>query len=237
VKGIKGLLLDLDGTLVDIKVSFFLDTMMESMVDYFIALLDPETFRRGLIGSIDELISSPRSSGETNQDGFYDAFFRLTGLSPEAAQQGFDAYYRDVFPGFSEYGSYVDGALDLIESAHERGFALALATNPIFPRAAVLERMSWGNLSPDPFTFIAALENTRACKPQIEFFTAVADALDLHPEQCLMVGNDVAHDLAASSAGMRTYLAEPHLVREDASGNVPDGRGLLRDLGRTLGLW
>jgi len=237
VKGIKGLLLDLDGTLLDIKVSFFLDTMMKSMGDHFLSLLEPDSFNRGFLGSVDELISFPRADGETNQEGFYRVFSELTGLAPEAAQEGFDAYYRDVFPVFSEYGSYIDDAPELVEAAYESGLVLALATNPIFPRAAVLERMRWGNLSPEPFTFIAALENTKACKPQTEFFTALADVLDVNPEQCLMVGNDMAHDLAAASAGMRTYLAEPHLARKDASCNVPDGRGFLRDLGRTLELW
>lgn len=237
MKDIKGLLLDLDGTLLDIEVSFFMDTMMKSMSDYFLALMEPDSFRRGFLGSIDELISSSRSGGETNHEAFYRVFSDMTGTAPEVAQESFDAYYRDILPGFSRYGAYVDGALELIEAAHEKGISLALATNPIFPRAAVLERMHWGDLSPEPFTFIAALENTRACKPQTEFFTALADVLDVNPEECLMVGNDMAHDLAAASAGMRTYLAEPHLVRKNASRYVPDGRGPLKDLGKTLELW
>ena len=38
------------------------------------------------------------------------------------------------------------------------------------------------------------------------------DKLGLDPRECLMVGNDVGEDMAASALGMKTFLLTPCLI-------------------------
>ena len=234
---IEALLLDLDGTLLDIEVSFFLNTMVESMIDHFQDLLPPDLFREGLVGGIDEIMADPRPEGETNEEGFYRAFQRITGLKAEVASRVFSTYYEQIFPRFERFGSRIEGARKLIDMAARKGYRLALATNPIFPRASVIERMRWANLLPDQFEVITDMETTRSCKPQRTYFEDLSTALGVPPDRCLMVGNDVEQDLAAGHVGMKTYLVDGRIIHRGSGQVFSDWQGDLESLGRLLELW
>ncbi|TNF48096.1 HAD family hydrolase [bacterium] len=237
MKNIEALLLDLDGTLLDIEVSFFMDTMVESMIDHFQEFIPPDVFRDGLVSGIDEIMAEPRPAGETNEDAFYRVFQRITGLNTNVASETFTSYYHRVFPRFETFGSQIQGASDLVKMATRKGYRIALATNPIFPRASVIERMRWGNLSPERFDVITDMETTRSCKPQKEYFEDLSAILNVSPERCLMVGNDVEQDLAASKVGMKTYLVDGRIIKRGSEPMFPDWKGDLEELGRLLGLW
>ena len=118
------LLIDLDGTLLDIEVSFFLGPMVEAMHECFRDLLEMEQFRDGLFGGTEAIMVEARNDGENNKDGFNQAFARLTGLSVGQFEDRFDHFYREVFPTLTGFGRPVDGALEFIAKAAKRGYAL-----------------------------------------------------------------------------------------------------------------
>ncbi len=234
---IEALLLDLDGTLLDIEVSFFLDTMTRSMAMYFRDLVPNEVFELGLMGCIQELTSNPRANGETNEVGFFSTFEELTGVDAIVARERFGTFYREVFPGFSRHGAPVRYARELIDAAAEKDLVLVLATTPIFPRVAILERMRWGRISKEPFHLISDMETTQFCKPQAGYYLEIAGRLSIQPEKCLMVGNDSSHDMAAKGVGMKTFLASTYRVDRTETATAPDATGDLKELGRLLGFW
>ncbi len=70
--------------------------------------------------------------------------------------------------------------------------------------------------------FVSAVEyaaNTEATvlgKPSRDFFLALCNKLGVHPEACLMVGDDIESDiLGAQQAGMRTALVKTGKYREE----------------------
>lgn len=237
MKSIQALLLDLDGTLIDIEVSFFLDTMVASMQLHFRDHLDPEVFRDGLFGGIDAIMAAPRSDGETNRESFYSAFEKLTGFDALQTEETFRSYYQKVFPQHSGFASPSPYAKRLLKASRAKGLKLALATNPIFPLEAALERLRWGGLTEAPFDIVCALESMRSCKPQRKYFLEVARAVGVPPERCLMVGNDVQQDLPAGEVGMKTFLVERNMIDRGTGRVHADHRGDLEDLGRILELW
>jgi FMN phosphatase YigB (HAD superfamily) len=235
MKNYTTLLLDLDGTLLDIEVSFFLGPMVETMHNCFRDILDMDRFRRGLFGGTKAIMVEPRSDGETNRDGFNRTFSTFTGMDIPEIDKRFRQFYNDVFPTLSRYGRPVIGASEFISRAEEEGYTLCLATNPIFPTSAVLERVRWSGVDSQVFRFIPGLETMSTCKPNLEYFLDLASRLDVEPSACLMVGNDVQQDLPASRAGMGTFLVEGQVIDRGSSDLVPDARGSLEDLGRLLG--
>jgi len=235
MKNYTTLLLDLDGTLLDIEVSFFLGPMVEAMHQCFRDILDMDRFRKGLFGGTEAIMVEPRSDGENNMDGFNRAFARLTGLADEQFVNRFDHFYKKFFPTLTGYGRPVPGALEFMTEAAARGYTLCLATNPIFPTSAVMERMGWAGLDPDMFSFIPGLETMSTCKPRIEYYHDLVRILDVDPAKCLMIGNDMEQDLPASEVGMGTFLVEGHVVSRGQTELVPDARGRLEDLGKLLG--
>ena len=127
------------------------------------------------------------------------------------------------------------GASQFITRAEAEGYTLCLATNPIFPTLAVLERLRWSGVDPDAFSFVPGLETMSTCKPRIDYYLELATILNVDPSDCLMVGNDMEQDLPASEVGMGTYLVEGHVISRGKSNLEPDARGSLEDLGRFLG--
>jgi FMN phosphatase YigB (HAD superfamily) len=230
------LMIDLDGTLLDIEVAFFMGPMVEAMHGCFEDYLDKHTFTDGLFMGIEAIMTSPRLHGQTNLDGFTDTFSRLTGMNPVIVEGRFDRFYSEVFPNLNSYARPREGAGRFVKEADKNGYRLVLATNPIFPTSAVMERLKWAEVDPGLFEFIPGLETMGSCKPQVAFFQELTDRLDADPATCLMIGNDVQQDLAASNAGMDTFLVEGQVVDRGTGGQMPDAKGTLDDLGRMLGL-
>jgi FMN phosphatase YigB (HAD superfamily) len=237
IDGYKALLVDLDGTLIDIEVSFFLDTMLHTMAGHFSAHMDQDTFRDGLFGAIDAIMAEPQPAGVTNLTGFNQQFKQITGLAEELTEELFSSYYHEVFPGFSDHAAQAPDAGRFLDAAREAGYRLALATNPIFPRIAALERMKWGGIDPGVFEFITVMEGMSSCKPRAEYFLELAGMMEVAPEDCLMVGNDVQQDLPAGTVGMGTFLVDRRLVNRTGEEPKTDGVGSLNDLAIRLGLW
>ena len=230
------LMIDLDGTLLDIEVAFFMGPMVQAMHGCFDDLLTVDSFTDGLFKGIEEIMERPRPVGETNQHGFTSFFSTLTGVPFGEVEGRFDRFYREVFPGLNGHARPRDGAGEFVSAAYEKGYRLVLATNPIFPTVAVMERLRWAKVDPDLFEFIPGLESMGSCKPQARYFEELATRLDTEPAACLMVGNDVQQDLPASDAGMDTFLVEGQVVDRGTGGLTPDGRGGFSELAEYLGL-
>ena len=78
-------------------------------------------------------------------------------------------------------------------------------------------------------------ENSRFCKPNLDYYREVLGKLRAEPEDCLMVGNDVGEDMIAEKLGMDVFLLTDCLINkkgEDISryphGSFPE---LLRYIG------
>ncbi|MGV8082928.1 MAG: HAD family hydrolase [Coriobacteriia bacterium] len=222
-----GVLFDLDGTLLDIPLDAFLR-------EYF-ALLGPvvaEVFGEGvderagiaLVLQATEAMMKPHP-GRTNEEAFNDYLIEQTGvnLADEAHAQALHSFYEDTFPALQGTKTPRRGAREAVEKAFSLGLKVAIATNPIFPRAAILERMRWAGLSGLPIDVVTSYENMHATKPQAHYFLETAQMLGIEAERCLMVGDDRALDMPAADTGMRTfYVGEPPSPQATWTGDLCD---------------
>jgi FMN phosphatase YigB (HAD superfamily) len=55
-------------------------------------------------------------------------------------------------------------------------------------------------------------EHNHYCKPNLQLYEEVLEAIGMSPEECLMVGNDVQEDLIVGELGISTYLIEDHMI-------------------------
>ena len=89
----------------------------------------------------------------------------------------------------------------------EKGVRVILATNPIFPAVATEKRIGWAGLSPEDFELYTTYDNMGFCKPNPAYYREILTRQGLQPEECLMVGNDVAEDILPTAAmGMKVFL-------------------------------
>ena len=95
------------------------------------------------------------------------------------------------------------------------GLGTVLATNPIFPKVATESRIRWAGLQPEDFRLYTTYENASYCKPNPDYYREILDKLNLRPEECLMVGNDVAEDMVAETLGMKVFLLPACVINRE----------------------
>jgi FMN phosphatase YigB (HAD superfamily) len=225
-----GVLFDLDGTLLDVKVSDFLSR-------YFLALkvvVAPQFPGVDLLPAVlasTDAMQRPHP-GKTNQEVFYRDFKARTGVDLETNWPVFERFYREVFPTLgADYGP-VAGAREAIAAVRGLGWRVAVATQPIFPLVAIEHRLRWAGLADVRFDAITSYEVMQACKPQPAFFTQVCGMIGCAPRDCIMVGDDDAADMAAGELGIRTYFVGQGAAQSDHTGTLADLPAFLRRLRR-----
>lgn len=227
----RGVLFDLDGTLLDIDLGAFIDRYFRALAEWTLPLLSPHVSLDEFIGAVHAGTRAMMADhpGRTNREVFAEELRDRIGLDLDAAWPAYERFYREIFPRLGECAKPVPGARQAIETAQRLGLRVVIATNPIFPLAAVQARLAWAELDDLPFAAITSYEQMTACKPHPAYFREAAALAGLAPHECIMVGDDRYLDMAASDIGMRTFF-----VGAPADTGWADLHGDLEDLAALL---
>lgn len=228
-KQYKALLLDLDGTLLDLDIEKFIPAYIEALSAKFNGFVNRDRFVQYLFRATNKVIQN-NDPLKKNETVFYEEFCRLLGLSYKQIKPLEIEFYRDDFPSLSCWGREHPCARLVIEAARRKNLTLVLATNPIFPAAAILQRLSWGGLSEELFDLITTMENMHFCKPNPAYYLEITNIINCLPENCLMAGNDTIEDLSAAEAGLDTFLVEDFILHRSKEEPFSNYRGSLKDL-------
>ena len=202
---IKHVLFDLDGTLLPMEqdefVKYYMPLLAKRFVKYGIETKD-------LIAMIWKGLEAMvlNDGKQTNEEAFWKCFEEMSGIPREKVEGDRLDFYANEFNEAIISTRPNPRAAQIVKSLKAQGVKVYLATNPIFPRVATMNRIRWAGLDAEDFEVITTYENYHYCKPNPQYFQEVIDEFDLEPEKCLMVGNDVQEDLTVRSLGIRTYL-------------------------------
>lgn len=157
-----------------------------------------------------------KNSGEkTNEEAFWDKFDEIFGEKARKDIIYFDKFYQEDFDNVKISCGFNPEVPTVINKIKEKGFRLALATNPIFPSIATQKRIKWAGLTSEDFEIYTTYENSRYCKPNPVYYMDILNKLGVKPEECLMVGNDVTEDMVAQSIGMKVFLVTDFLINKE----------------------
>jgi FMN phosphatase YigB (HAD superfamily) len=227
-KRYSALLVDLDGTLLNIELERFIFAYMDALSNRFTNLVEKEDFIRHLFTATSMMVKNndPQVNNET---AFYDVFCPLIGQPLDKIEPIIDHFYQNDFPALSCWGSEQPAAKAVVETARAKKIPLVLATNPIFPATATLQRLAWGGLQAEDFQLITTMETMHFCKPNPHYYLEIAEKIGCPPERCLMAGNDTLEDLVAAEVGMDTFLVEDYILHRQGTEYRYDYRGSLED--------
>lgn len=230
---LKTLLLDLDGTLLQVDMSLFLEAYFPLLASLFGAD-DLPRFREALISSVGEMLRS-RDGAKLLSTVFLESFAPKVGRDPAGVLATLDRFHRNGIDSLRSLTKPVPAAKPLLERALALGYDLVLATNPVFFRPAIDARLRWAGLQEIPFRFVSSADNMHFCKPHREYFAEILENIGREPVECLMVGDDPEKDLPARRAGIATWLVpseggSPGTDRPDYKGSLSRLSSMLEDL-------
>ena len=215
---------DLDGTLLPMDQDEFVNTYF----GYLAAKLEPHGYeKKQLVNAIwAGTASMVRNDGScTNEEAFWNCFSGFLGDRVYADKPLFDEFYRVEFQMARSVCGFNPKAAETVTKLKTMGLRVALATNPLFPSTATESRIRWAGLEPEDFEIYTTYENSRYCKPNLDYYREILQKLGCAPEDCIMVGNDVDEDMVAETLGMQVFLLTDCMINKDRKdiSNYPNG--------------
>ena len=206
-------LFDLDGTLLPMDQDVFVkDYFGRIAAKVASAGYDPkeliDTIWRGTAAMV------KNDGSKTNEEAFWDYAVSVYGDKILRDKYLFDEFYEMEFDKIKAVCGYDPAAAEIVHSLKQRGFRVVLATNPIFPARATQWRIQWAGLQPEVFELYTTYENSTHSKPNPDYYRDVLARLDVKPEECLMVGNDVGEDMVAEKLGMKVFLLTDCMINK-----------------------
>lgn len=199
------ILFDLDGTLLPMDQRAFADKWFEGVgIQFRDEVEDMETLHRHFYKGVHAIIQNDGSM--SNEELFWNYFTGATGQTREFWEPRMERFYQEGFLVAREPTWVNPAVAETIGRLKEKGYTLVAATNPVFPPIGTRTRIGWAGLDPDDFSYITTYDNSRFCKPKLEYYEDLLRILGKRPEECMMVGNDVGEDMVAEQLGLEGYL-------------------------------
>lgn len=227
MKKINTILFDLDGTLLSIDMKEFEEIYYTSLSNAFKSIIAPDNFIAILYSSVKAMVKNKEN--RTNEEVFMSVMKEHVGEELPAFQKHFIHYYENDFSVLRDAVNKNTDMLEALKILKEKGYELVIATNPLFPKFAIDQRIQWAELVHEDFSHITYFEDSHYCKPNVEYYSEILETIGKNPQECMMVGNDAEEDLAAGALGITTYLITNHLLNRKSLEYTADYEGTYKD--------
>lgn len=214
------LLIDLDDTLLVNDMDIFIPAYLKSLAGYMAGYHEPKAFVQKLLAATDTMVRN-NDLGRSLKETFDSAFYPALGLDQETIAPVIDTFYRQVFPALAENTKPAPGAAHLITTAFQRGYRVVIATNPLFPCAAIEERLRWAGVPAQqfPYALVTSYETFHFAKPNPAYYAEILAKLGWSEDTVVMLGNDYDADiLPAQQLGLATYQVDETSVQPGRHG-------------------
>ncbi len=166
------LLLDLDDTLLETNMGAFIPAYFQALSQSLAEYVQSEKMLPALMKGT-ELMLASEDPTHTLQEVFETYFYPQLGVPKEQVNHVIEQFYDEVFPSIGHVTRKREGAVELVDWAFFKGFRVAIATDPIFPRKAVYHRIRWAGLDPERFELVSSFETFHFTKSHSAYFAEV----------------------------------------------------------------
>ena len=139
------ILLDMDDTLLTNSMEVFLPVYLKSL-----AASVKEVPAKNLISvllSASEQMVLKSETKQTLEQTFDHHFYSGIGVSKEQISQNIDHFYSNSYPLLKSQTQPRPPAQKVVAHLLENRHTIAIATNPLFPKTAVLQRLDWARIN------------------------------------------------------------------------------------------
>ncbi len=208
----KVILFDLDGTLLPMNTDLFEKIYFKGLCQKFTNMIDSQLLVKSIWEGTKAMMLN--DGHLTNREVFAKRFTQVSGLDYYMHEEEFLKFYENEFQDCLNACQVTKTSKEIIDILKQKGYTVAIATNPIFPKIATVSRMNWLGLNYEDFPLVTTFENSYHAKPNPQYFQDVCDYLNVDPQDCIMVGNDVEEDGIASKLGIEVFLITDCLLNK-----------------------
>lgn len=202
---IRAVLFDLDGTLLQNDMDVFITHFLRRLAPHLTQYASAEQVVKAWQSSMQSVMAH-NDGGLTNQQVFDMQFYSRIGALQRDVQRLVDVFYATSYRSLRNLVRPQPGARETIQAMRDARLDIVIATNPIFPHTAIMQRLEWADLADLDFRLITSADNMHSTKPMVAYYQEILAALNYQPAECLMIGDDFINDIRpANRIGMRTY--------------------------------
>ncbi|MDR0832481.1 MAG: HAD family hydrolase [Bacillales bacterium] len=103
----------------------------------------------------------------------------------------------------------------IIKELNKKGYKVVIATNPLFPKIALVKRLEWAGIKEKDYAYISTYENSTYCKPKKEYFLEIINKLNLNIQESIFIGNDITDDFSDLPSDLKTLLVTDYLINNE----------------------
>jgi len=224
----KHLLIDLDGTLLENDMDVFAPAYYHLLSSHLAPRIAPDKMIQYLLAGTKAMILN-LDGAKTLEQVFDEVFYPGIGIEKSEIIADIQAFYAQKFHQLKSVTRPIPEAVRLVTTALDQGYQVSIATNPLFPRTAILQRLSWTglDLEEQAFTLIPSYETFHHAKPNPEYYLELLTQLQTSPEDCVMVGNDYEADIIPST---RVGIFAFHIVGSNSTRSPHTSSGSLSEV-------
>ncbi len=187
---------DYDGTLIKTQEEDF--TKM-----YFITLakkanMDPMNLGKTIMNITKELIKN-----QNGKENIYKQFMKKLVDQTNKNKKEWEALFLNYYnKEFKELKRHVIPNKKLIKILKNAKHKVIFASNPLFPKIAVINRLDFIEMNESEFIYVSHMENSRWLKPNPKYFSEILQKLSIDANDSIMIG-DSEFDSSCQKAGIR----------------------------------
>ncbi len=226
------ILLDLDGTLLRNDMDVFLPAYFQAVRAWLSETVPGVDSMDAFLEASGVMVANDRPD-RTLADAFYERFLDRTGRSFESMVSPIQRFYRDAYPALKSLIEPAPRASETVRKLHDSGHTLVVATNPLFPAPAILQRVDWAGLTlkSSDFNLVTSFERFHFAKPDPAYYAEILAYLGWPEGPIVMVGNEILNDIESPRLlGLATYLVDDEggsdpgtsIQRRHGTGNLTD---------------
>jgi FMN phosphatase YigB (HAD superfamily) len=226
------LLLDLDDTLLVNTASVFIPAYINLLTEYLGEKLSNQNIQPALLSAVKQM-SENTDPAKTLEECFDSRFYPKINTSKEFLQHAIEEFYGQVYPQLRGLTRQQPQANLLTRELSARLIPMVVATNPLFPKTAISQRIAWADLYPkeEDYALITSFEAFHFAKPNPSCYAEILAKLGWPETFVAMVGNDWNADIVpAETVGIPTFFLGEQVQQQDFERHPGSSQGNWNDL-------
>lgn len=214
------LLLDMDDTLLSNDMDRFLPAYLQKLSTHLLDHIPQSQMIQCLLAGTKAMVAKQMPE-KTLEQAFDEVFYPGIACTKAQLSDQLDDFYAHVYPSLQSVTTVRPEAVEFVEWAFSQGYTIAIATNPLFPKTAIEQRLAWASLpvSKYPFALVTSFETFHYAKPNPAYFAEILGQLEWPEGPVIMVGNSLQEDIQpARAVGISAFHLQIGMSQDGADG-------------------